>query len=499
MYKTLRQLVELGTSGYGGPGIVLDPTEKLLTIELKPLLHRVLDPAPVGPLVAALFAADLEYLRTVNPLLARLLGRQCAGTATHDARERGLLAEALQAFGDDPAHLRRFAAAARRHLGPWLPRRAQNGAAPLSLVVSIAKTRQARPKGGSRAFTVSGAPKDLGATDAAMEARWLASCSSWRAGARPVDDLLVVHIPAYLLVTRLLDRPFLGSTQITLPVLNAPKEEWYRAGELWEAYMRAAHPEWISGADPYAAAAAGGWTIPRGAPALALRRPRVLTSCRTSAAAPSSPPRPSEPVHVPNVTVIYDGKPLLIARRRLPLAPDWQYYCELPFAPPPSEAPRTYKHLTVGGKRLWAFPEIARLSDAGVYGAVPYVAFLQTLIADFKGGHFESVRAKAAHDRAVQAVNAGERRHLGPLKEWERSQIHEALRAREPGPWDDATWAQLAAATPGRTRRALNKFLRTLLHEQVFTVGWAQFRNSGYWPGGDRARELHVAWRLRQK
>lgn len=492
----IRRTVTDVPPGHSGPGFYWTGDQVGLVVDVLTLPLAASLPGPVGALaVDALLSAE-GWLLSGDPILARLLARRDANADSGDSREVSLLQEHLKALCGAQGLLRRWAGSLRQALAPVAPRRLQLDNSPGTVVLSARRLRSHGARSRCKAPCLPDAPSAL-STPAVDEARWLLACSSWRDGARRDKSLVVVHIPAYLLVARLLGRLPVCLEARELPALAAPKDEWFAAANRWASELRLTHSAWISRDDPHLRAAEMGWPVPRDVPMLTLRASALetLLSGRGVTLPRVAEQTPSLQGHAAHVEVPYGDRSLIVARRRVRNTKQYRLYYELPFTAPPNQLRPEHHTLTVKGKVLWSQKCLQVMAEEGVGGAADFLAHARQVEDHLPPEQFHREKARRAYVAAVAGVQAGAASRLGPLTVFEREAVASVLEGRAPGPFTDEDWAELAAAMPGRRGAAVRRIVARVLLDRSRELGWRAFRASGYWPGGSLSRRLYAASR----
>lgn len=339
-----------------------------------------------------------------------------------------------------------------------------------------------------------------------QEARWLMACDSWRDGARRAGDALVVNLPSYVLLSQLLERDTLLLRAAPYPAADAPREEYAKAGARWGEYLRLlSNKAWVTHRDPYELAAGLQWGVAADAPLVALHltaiartaemaRPAVRLR-RTDAARPG----------IPVVLRDYQGTPVRVARRRIPRVGDRLYF-QPPFAVSPDaleklKKPATHQRVKLAFGPHWSVQALSWLAEATVRefgvetplypGALEFAAWAREEEGELSGQGFDAVLAEGKRRHRLEAWEDGIVEGLGSYAPSEDQVIVSYLDSRVRRPLALEEFELLSARLPGRSPESVRRRTRALMVQRARELGWAAFKQTGWWPGKNEARVVY--------
>ncbi len=110
---------------------------------------------------------------------------------------------------------------------------------------------------------------------------------------------------------------------------------------------------------------------------------------------------------------------------------------------------------------------------------------------------YDAQRRKATTAQRIEDLRAAASGGVGVFTAAEDEVIATHLDCREHGPLTPADIDAIVSKLPGRTAAGVRRRVRVLIKTRAKLVGWAMFRQSGWWPGGQLAQSIYAEGRKR--
>jgi len=279
-----------------------------------------------------------------------------------------------------------------------------------------------------------------------------------------------------------------------LPETGAPKSAWFDAARRWAAaFFECTGEEWLSRHEGQLRAAQYGWKIPDDTPVLALRLDTAEAAMSGEVVAKASGRKRRV---AGSATATYDTFTVHIARRTVGKRP--RLFFEPPFSVSPTylednALPTTGRRLRTDRRVLWDLHTLDVMAHAGIAGAADFVRWVRKAEGLYFTGALADEQTTTKYHQRVGRRLSGEIKSLGPFSKPEIQMLRQYFARRERGSHGPRVVEDLVALLPGRSARGIQRALRPLLVSQAREMGWAEFKMSGWWPGGKLAQSIFAS------